>query len=87
MCTVLLVVPMLNNAGAQRLVTDLALNVDKQRFKVAVATTTKAMPDAVFHKQIQQNNIEIFDVSATSYLEEMKKIRRLLKNLKPDICG
>ena len=50
MRTVLLCIPMLNNAGAQRFVAELAMNLDKTKYKAVVVTTRKSLPDSDFHR-------------------------------------
>ena len=46
MKTVLICIPMLNNAGAQRFVTELAINLDRQRFRAIVVTTSRSLPES-----------------------------------------
>ncbi len=85
MRTVLLCIPMLNNAGAQRFVAELAMNLDKTKYKAVVVTTRKSLPDSDFHRLLLENGIEIRDVCGGSYLDQMKKMIALLKEYDPDI--
>ena len=80
-----LCIPMLNNAGAQRFVTELACNIDKSEFDVTVVTTVKELPDAAFHKQLVENGIPVINVGEKNYFKTYRKIRKLLKAQKPDI--
>ena len=82
---VLIFIPMLNSGGAQRFVTELALGMDRERFDVMVATTTGALPDAAFHKQLTEQGIRVRDVSDRKYGKEFRKIRALLKEFRPDV--
>ena len=85
MKTVLICIPMLNNAGAQRFVTELAINLDRQRFRAIVVTTSRSLPESEFHRQLVDGGIEVKDVSDGNYLKEIKNIRALLKQYSPDI--
>ena len=76
---------MLNNAGAQRFVTELALNLDKKNYKAVVVTTTKELPESEFHRQLVAGGIEVRDVSDSNYLKEIRNVIELLKEYRPDI--
>lgn len=76
---------MLNNAGAQRFVAELACNIDKSEFDVCVITTVKELPESAFHKQLIKNGISVINVGEKNYFKTYLKIRKLLKTKKPDI--
>lgn len=81
---VFLCIPTLQYAGAERFVTELALNLDKTRFEVVCVLTNDAGVTG-YYQQLQAAGIRIADVSAPGYWQEFRNIRRLLKQEKPDV--
>lgn len=86
MIKVMMVIPTLSIAGAERVVTDLALNIDKTVFDVEIVVLF-ASTDTAYEKILKKNNIKItflnkkigFDVSV------MFKLRKLIKDKSPDV--
>lgn len=81
---VFLCIPTLQHAGAERFVTELALNLDKSRFDVVCVLTNDAGVTG-YYQQLQAAGIRIVDVSAPGYWQEFRNICRLLKQEKPDV--
>jgi len=80
----LIMIPTLNVAGAEKFVVDLALNIDKEKFNVSVGVLYKSKKQ-IFIEILEQNNINIVDFSADSKMKILKNIKNYFKNNKIDI--
>lgn len=70
--TIVLCIPTLSTAGAEKFVVDLATHLDKSKYKVYVAITRK---NAIgnFSEILKKANIEVVDLVGKNYLESIKK--------------
>lgn len=85
MKNVLLCIDSLENAGAQRFVTELACNFTNSKYKLVVVVTTKFSEKCPYYIKLVKNNINVINVSGKNIFEEIVKIRKVLKETKPDI--
>ena len=74
---VLITIPNLNTAGAEKFVVDLALNLDSNKYNVSVGVFYKSKNN-YFEKKLLENNIKIVDFSDSSKLKIMKNIEKSL---------
>ena len=81
---VLIMIPSLNVAGAEKFVVDLAINLDKTLFNVTVGILFNNKKTYYF-ELLEQNNIKIFDFSGKNKLNILKNINNYFKNNKIDI--
>ncbi len=81
---IVLCVPSLCTGGAERFTTDLALNIDKSKFEVFVAVT-RLHTDTPLKHLLEENGINIIDLSGNRYLQMLKKQLRFLRKEKPDV--
>lgn len=77
-------IPTLQIAGAERFVTELAINLKKINMDVSVIVTRK-ISKTDFYNELVENNIKIYDVSANNYVKACINIIKLLKQEKPNI--
>lgn len=80
----LIVIPSLHVAGAEKFVVDLALNVDRNKFNVSVGILYKSKT-MVFIDLLKNNGINIVDFSGENKSAIMKNIKNYFKNNKVDI--
>lgn len=83
MKTILLFIPTLASAGAERFVTELACSIDKSKFQSVVVVTNRLDKSSAFYKKLFDNKIEVVDVSASNYLKETRKIINVIKKYQP----
>lgn len=81
---VVICVPSLAIGGAERFAVDLALAVDKHRFKVILAIT-RTNVESFLKQLLEQNDIQIVDLAAKDYPTMLHKQVQFLKKEKPDI--
>lgn len=81
---VLITIPKLDTAGAEKFVVDLALNIDKDLYNVSVGVMFKSKND-YFTNVLKENNIEIVDFSDSNKLKIIKKIDQYFKLNKVDV--
>lgn len=77
-------IPTLQIAGAERFVTELAINLKKMDIDISVIVTRK-ISKTDFYKELIENNVKIYDVSANNYVKTYINIIKLLKQEKPNI--
>lgn len=85
MKTVMLCIPTLASAGAERFVTELACNLDVMLYKTVVVVTNNLDSSKPFYKRLNDNNIVVIDVSSKSYFSEFKNIVRAVRYYRPII--
>lgn len=83
--TILICVPTLSNAGAERFVTELACGINKKRYRVVVAITYRYDTETAFHRKLTTERIEVVDATASSYLKQVFLIRDIIRKYKPVI--
>lgn len=81
---IVICVPSLATGGAERFVVNLALAVDKTKFKVLVAIT-RTNVKSFLKQMLDQNGIEIIDLTAKGYLSMLLKQLQFLKRERPDV--
>ncbi|MDB2068700.1 glycosyltransferase family 4 protein [Clostridium perfringens] len=81
---ILICIPTLQPAGAERFVTELAIYISLLGENVTVVTTNK-LDETEFYLKLKNNNIKVRDVSGSNYFIEFIKIFKLLKEIQPDI--
>ena len=81
---VLIMIPTLNVAGAEKFVVDLAINLDKSLFNVKVGIIYNGKQTYYFDL-LKQNNIEIVDFSGKNKFHVLKNINKYFKNNKIDV--
>ena len=87
--SVIIFIPTLITGGAEKFVTDLAVNLDKEIFDVSVATVSGIIPEGFAPNQflsiLEDNRVEVFDLKGKSKLQTMQNIRKLFRQKRPDI--
>lgn len=83
MKTILICIPTLASAGAERFVTELACSMDRDKYRSVVIVTNYLDNNSAFYKKLITNEIEVVDVSASNYLKETRKIINAIKKYKP----
>jgi len=81
---VLITIPNLNTAGAEKFVVDLALNLDSNKYNVSVGVFYKSKNN-YFEKKLLENNIKIVNFSDSSKLKIMKNIKNYFKDNEVDV--
>lgn len=81
---VVICVPSLAIGGAERFAVDLALALDKNRFKVIIAIT-RLNVDSYFKRILEQNDVQIVNLAGNDYLTMLKKQLQFLNKEKPDV--
>lgn len=77
-------IPSLVTAGAEKVVTDLACNIEKQDIDLSVVITSKPK-HTPFYEMLKKKNINIVDLSDKNPLKTEYKIYKHLKERKPDV--
>ena len=77
-------IPSLITAGAEKVVTDLALNIDKTDIELSVVLISNSAHTA-FYDMLENAGINIIDLSGGGEFERIYKIYRHLKRSRPDV--
>lgn len=89
MKSIILFIPTLTTGGAEKLVVNLAVNLDKSRFHVSVAAVSGICPEGVTPNQnlsvLKNHQIEVFDLKGRSKFETAKNVLKLFHEKRPDI--
>jgi glycosyltransferase involved in cell wall biosynthesis len=87
--SVVIFIPTLITGGAEKLVVDLAVNLDKEIFDVSVAVVSGVIPEGFapnkFSSVLTDSHIAIHDLKGKNKLETAKKIRNFFREKRPDI--
>ncbi len=81
---IVICIPTLSTAGAERFVVDLAINLDKSKYCVYVAITHSNIVGK-FGKILKENNVDIVNLTGKNYFECTKKQILFFKKIKPDV--
>lgn len=81
---VVICVPSLAIGGAERFAVDLALALDKNKFRVIIAIT-RLNVDSYFSQLLEQNDVQIVNLAGKDYLSMLKKQLQFLKKERPDV--
>lgn len=85
MRTILLCIPTLASAGAERFVTELACGINREEYRVVVLVTKIYNTETAFWRKLNSEGIEIVDASESSYFKQIFKLRRIICTYKPSI--
>lgn len=78
-------IPSLAIAGAEKVVTDLAIHIDKSKIDLTVAIINNNK-QTYFYERLKKNNIKIVDLSASgNKLKAVYNIFKYLRKQKPDV--
>lgn len=81
---IVICIPTLATAGAERFVVDLASNLDKSKYKVYVAIT-RVNVIGPFGEILKKENVEIINLVGKNFLDSTKKQIAFFKRVKPDV--
>ena len=84
MMKVVLCIPSLRTAGAEKFVVDLATNFKQDAMKIYIAVTRNNKIET-FKDLLNEKHIEIIDLSDRSFFKMLKKQIKFLKEIKPDV--
>lgn len=85
MKTIFLCIPSLSTAGAERFVTELACNLNRNKYRPIVIVTRQFDKSSSFYIQLQLNQIGVFDISGKNYFQTIVNALRLMKKEEPAI--
>lgn len=89
MRSVILFIPTLITGGAERLVVDLAVHMEKADFDVCVAAVSGITPEGkapnAFGTVLKNNRITVYDLKGKNKFETARNIRRLFRAKQPDV--
>jgi glycosyltransferase involved in cell wall biosynthesis len=89
MKSVIIFIPTLTTGGAEKLVVDLAIYLDKKKFNVSVGAVSGIFPEGVTPNKnfsdLTEHHIEIVDLSGINKIETAKNILILFHKKRPDI--
>ena len=77
--------PSLLNGGAERFVVDLAIELNKDKNYEVIVVETRIGIESFLKKRLIDSKIRIVDLSASSYIEMLKKQLNFFKEERPDV--
>ena len=81
---IILFIPTLNTAGAEKFVVDLALNIDVGNYGLTVAVT-KTYLNTEFSSVLLKNNINVVGFNEKNIIKKMLKILKFINETRPDV--
>jgi glycosyltransferase involved in cell wall biosynthesis len=82
---IMICIPTLASAGAERFATELACNIDRERFEPIIMVTTRLDENSAFYKKLLLKNVKIYDFGNCGYKNKIWKIRNVIRKEKPSI--
>lgn len=82
---IMICIPTLASAGAERFATELACNINRKKFEPIVLVTNKLDKTSSFYKQLLSQNISVYYFNDCPYRKKVWKIRNLIRKEKPSI--
>lgn len=82
---IMICIPTLASAGAERFATELACNIHRDRYEPIVLVTNRLNENSAFYKKLISEDIKVYDFSNCSYRKRIWKIRNLIRTEKPAI--
>ena len=82
---IMICIPTLASAGAERFATELACNIDRERFEPIIMVTAKLDENSAFYKKLLSKNVRIYDFGNCGYKSKIWKIRNVIRKEKPSI--
>lgn len=82
---IMICIPTLASAGAERFATELACNIDREKFEPVILVTTKLDENSAFYKKLLSRNVRIYDFGNCGYKNKIWKIRDVIRKEKPSI--
>lgn len=82
---IMICIPTLASAGAERFATELACNIDRERFEPIIMVTTRLDENSAFYKKLLSKNVKIYDFGNCGYKNKIWKIRNVIRKEKPSI--
>ena len=82
---VFIAVPNLISGGAQRFATELACNINKDKFECSVIITNNLDTTSAFYHKLVEKRIEVIDISNSNYIKEVITAIRLIRREKPAV--
>jgi|CZCB01.1.fsa_nt_gi glycosyltransferase involved in cell wall biosynthesis len=81
---VVIFIPTLSTAGAEKFVVDLALSADKNQYDITVAVTSK-LDNTQFYSLLEKNNIKVVGFNERSFLKKTLRIYCYLRRVKAEV--
>lgn len=85
MKTILLCIPTLASAGAERFVTELACNLDMEKFVPIVVVTDSLDTGSAFYVKLVDQGIKVIHIIGSGYPSKVFKLVKLIKHYAPSI--
>lgn len=82
---IFIAIPTLRSGGAERFATELACNINKNKFECSVIVTRILDKKSSFYDKLQKNGIRVINLGDSSYIKEVMNAVKLLKEEKPSI--
>lgn len=76
-------IPTLASAGAERFATELACNINREKFECYVIVTKKLEKKSAFYNKLLEEGIEVIDISNSNYLKEVVVAIKLIRKERP----
>ena len=82
---IFIAIPTLRSGGAERFATELACNINRDKFECSVIVTRKLDKTSAFYDKLINNGIRVIDISDSNYIKEVVNAVKLLRKEKPSI--
>lgn len=82
---IMICIPTLASAGAERFATELACNIHRDKYEPIVLVTNKLDKNSSFYKKLISENIKVYYFEDCSFRKKVWKIRALIRTEKPCI--
>ncbi len=82
---IFIAIPTLASAGAERFATELACNINRDKFECSVIVTRKLDKTSAFYDKLGRTGIRVIDISDSNYIKEIVKTVKLLRKEKPSV--
>ena len=76
---IMICIPTLASAGAERFATELACNINRKKFEPIVLVTNKLDKTSSFYKQLLSQNISVYYFNDCPYKKKCGKLEILLE--------
>lgn len=82
---IFIAIPTLRSGGAERFATELACNINREKFECSVIVTRDLDKTSAFYEKLIKTKIRVVDISDSNYIKEIINAVKLIRKERPSI--
>ena len=82
---IFIAIPTLKSGGAEKFATELACNINREKFECSVVVTRDLDETSAFYEKLINSKIRVVDISDSNYIKEILNAVKLIRKERPSI--